>query len=70
MDFYGREIICVFSLDDLRSLVNNEEIANEEKFNIHKIREQRGLILVNKNVYNYVCICLKCFEVLFKKEKF
>ena len=28
-DFYGREIICVFSLDDLRNLVNNEEIANE-----------------------------------------
>ena len=28
-DFHGREIICVFSLDDLRSLVNNEEIANE-----------------------------------------
>ncbi len=28
-DFHGREIICVFSLDDLRSLVNNEDIANE-----------------------------------------
>ena len=28
-DFHGREIICVFSLDDLRSLMNNEEIANE-----------------------------------------
>ncbi|MBQ7537162.1 MAG: DNA polymerase III subunit chi [Rickettsiales bacterium] len=28
-DFHSREIICVFSLDDLRSLVNNEEIANE-----------------------------------------
>ena len=59
-------------LDEKNELCNhllNEEIANEEKFNIHKIREQRGLILVNKNVYNYVCICLKCFEVLFKKEK-
>lgn len=28
-DFHGREIICVFSLDDLRSFVNNEDIANE-----------------------------------------
>ena len=58
--FEEKKELCSHAID--------EEIANEDSFDLYKFREQRGLILVKSKI-QLVCLCLNCMEIIYSKEK-
>ena len=44
------------------------EIANKEKFNYQMFLDHRGLIMVKKKLFNYVCVCLNCMGIFYTKK--
>ena len=47
----------------------NDEIADQNNINYSKFLDLRGLIIVKMKLYNYVCLCLNCMEVIYSKQK-
>ena len=47
----------------------NDVIADQEKFDYNKFKEERGNICLKQEQNNYVGICLNCMEILDCKDK-
>ena len=54
---------------ELCSHLLNEEIEDQKNFDYLKFLYLKGYILESNKIYNYVCLCLNCFEVIYSKEK-
>ena len=54
---------------ELCSHLLNEEIEAQKNFDYLKFLYLKGYILESNKIYNYVCLCLNCFEVIYSKEK-
>ena len=55
--------------NELCSHILNDEISDGNNFDALKFFDQRGIIVVKKKMYNYVCICLNCMELIYSKDK-
>ena len=72
MDIEPQQIIQEEFLEEKKELcphLLNDEIAHEKNFNYFNFVYIKGYIFENSRIYNYVCLCLNCMEIIYSKKK-